>query len=106
MIDGYASQPVTGLSFNSTVRSALIHYTIYRYYTSPSNIELASVGELRVVSKNHPQSWQLDDTYAGDNVGVVFSINSSGQVLYTSTLLGTPGASFGMTFRKVSIFSV
>jgi len=104
LIDGSISQPVTGLNFNTTVRSAFINYTIYRQYASPVT-ELASVGELRLVSKNSPQSWQLDDTYAGDNVGVIFSINSSGQVLYTSTFIGAP-ISFKMTFRKVSTFDV
>jgi len=105
MTGGQTLVAITGLSFSATVRSAFIQYTIYRSYTSPTT-ELASVGDLRVVSKNSPQSWQLDDTYAGDNVGVTFSINSSGQVLYTSSIIAGTQASFKMTFRIVSTFNV
>ncbi|NDD55688.1 hypothetical protein EBZ39_17785, partial [bacterium] len=30
-------------------------------------------------------SWVLNSSYVGDNTGITFSINNSGQILYTST---------------------
>lgn len=92
---------VTGLTLSASTRGIFVEYTIYRYFTSPTT-ELSSVGTLRVVSKNHPQSWQLDDTYAGDNVGVTFSVTSAGHVQYTSTTItGTQNSSL-MKFRTRS----
>jgi hypothetical protein len=37
------------------------------------------------IQKNTSGSWVLNSSFVGDNLGVNFSINASGQILYTST---------------------
>jgi len=90
---------VTGLLFDPTkVRSATIHYSIYRYY-SGSEVEIATVGTLRVVYKTQAGMWLLDDTYGGDSPGVSLLIHPSGQVQYTSTAIGGTSVANRLRFR-------
>lgn len=73
---------VSGLSFDtSTVRSAIVQYSIYR---TSSTTEQSEVGHLYLTYKSTAASWEIAQSYAGDS-GVVFSITSGGQVKYTST---------------------
>lgn len=85
---------IVGLSFDAlTIRGAHISYSIYRYLTAPTT-ELAATGTLRLIYKDISNSWSWDNTYAGDNVGVTFSVSPSGQVQYTSsTIVGTTNTS-------------
>jgi predicted acyltransferase (DUF342 family) len=78
---------IVGMIFDPvTTRSVNINYSIYRYHTGPL-IELAAVGTLRLIYKDIANSWSIDDTYAGDNVGIIFTIDPSGQVKYSSSNL-------------------
>lgn len=94
-----APSDITGLLFNTTVvRSAHIDYSIYRYHLTPT-VELASAGTLRLIYKPQSALWILDDTFAGDNVGVTFSVTPAGQVQYTSTDLGSAPQESVIKFR-------
>lgn len=73
---------VTGLSFDtSTVRSAIIQYSLYR---TSSTTEMSEVGHMYVTYKTTAGTWELAQSYAGSS-GVTFSITNGGQVQYTST---------------------
>lgn len=90
---------ILGLSFDTTVvRSAHIDYSIYRYHLTPT-VEVASVGTLRLIYKPIAAQWILDDTFAGDNVGVTFNVTPAGQVQYTSTDLGSAPEESVIKFR-------
>jgi hypothetical protein len=92
---------VTNLVFDSAVtKSASIDYYVYRVIDST---EYAEVGQLRVVYKDISNTWVLDRTHGGDDAGVLFDINSLGQVTYTSSNLGA-GVYSGVTkYRARSI---
>ena len=99
--DTTTATDVTGLFFDSsTVRSAHIEYSLYRYHLTPF-AEVAAVGTLRLIYKDIAGTWAFDDTRAGDAtaVGVTFSVLPSGQVQYTSTDLGVGTITSEMKFR-------
>jgi len=76
---------VTGLLVDSTKeKAATIEYYLYR---KTDDIELAQHGQFRVRHKGIEDTWVLaTESYAGDDAGVTFSINSAtGQVRYTSS---------------------
>lgn len=73
---------ITGLSFDtSTVRSAIVQYSLYR---TSSTTEKSEVGHIYLTYKSTAASWEIAQSYAGDS-GVVFSITAGGQMKYTST---------------------
>jgi hypothetical protein len=37
------------------------------------------------IQKDTSGSWVLNTSFIGDNLGITFSINTSGQILYTTT---------------------
>jgi hypothetical protein len=77
---------VTGAIFNG-FRSVVANYSIYR--VTDTN-EVAQVGQLRLTYKTNANTWTIADDFAGDDAGVTFSVDASGQLLYTSTdLTGT-----------------
>ena len=80
------------MSFNpSVVRSATINYSVYNL---TSTTELAEAGTIKAIYKNGGPigaKWSLSQVFAGDNSGVVFSMNDNGQMLYTSTNVGGTG---------------
>jgi len=78
---------VSGLIFNGAAyRGVNADYTVYR---STTTTELAETGTLRAVYKTTSGTWEMDITSVGAS-GLTFTINSSGQVLFTSTnLTGT-----------------
>jgi len=65
----------------STVRSAIIEYSVYR---SSSVSELSEVGHIYVTYKSTAASWEIVQNYAGSSE-VNFTITSGGQLQYTST---------------------
>jgi len=79
---------ISGLLFSTNDRSVIIDYTIYR---KTDLAELAESGNLRLHYKPIEMTWSLgSQSYLGDESGVIFSINNSGQVSYISTdLSGT-----------------
>lgn len=96
--------PVTGLLFSSaSIRGAYVEYTIYRSSTGGGATELSSVGTLRVISKPTAGTWTFDETYAGDVVGITFSIDNTGQVNYTSTTITGTIALQEMKYRTRTI---
>ena len=73
---------LTGLTFDtSTVRAAIVQYSIYR---TSSTTEKSEVGTIYLAYKSTAATWELAQTYAGDS-GITFSITSAGQVQYTSS---------------------
>ena len=93
---------IPSLNFGLSTRGTFVEYTIYRYHTGPTT-ELAATGTLRAINKNVAAIWSLDDTYVGDNVGVTFTIDATGQVKYTSTSIAGSLVSSVMKFRTRSI---
>lgn len=76
---------VTGLAFDvSTVRSAIISYSLYRSSAAPS--EFSECGQIMITYKSVANSWELTQFLTGSS-GVVFTITNAGQVQYTSTNL-------------------
>lgn len=73
---------VTGMLLNgSSYKGAVISYVVDR---STSLSQVVETGTLRAVFKSTTSTWYLDNT-ALEDAGVDFTINSSGQILYTST---------------------
>ena len=94
---------VVGLYFDkNNIRSATIHYSIYRHHIAPpTETELAAVGTVRLIYKTVAQAWLLDDTYTGDSSGVTFSVLPSGQVQYTSSNISGTLQSSTMHYRAI-----
>ena len=73
---------VTGLLLNGAAyKGAFVHYAIDR---STASNQVVETGEIRASYKSSTTTWIFDNTNVSD-AGVAFTINSSGQVLYTST---------------------
>jgi len=95
---------ITGVSFDGTVyRSALINYSIYR---KTDTNEKAQVGQLRLVYKTVAASWSISDSYGGDDAGVTFSIDGTGQVQYTSTDLTGASYTSDLKITTAELFEV
>ena len=76
---------IQGLSFTS-----MFKIDLYIYVTT-SGGNYGTMATLRGFRSS--QGWELYEEYAGDNLGFDFSINSAGQILYTSpNLTGWTGA--------------
>ena len=75
---------VTGLVFsNAVVRGFKAQVTIVRAST---------YAEYTLKGIQKGASWEMSQDYVGDDTGLVFSIDSSGQVQYTSTSTGNTAA--------------
>lgn len=85
---------VTGLLFNtSTVRSAVIEYSIYRRSNSTPSGK-AEAGIMNMVFDNDASSGNKCLLAIGPsvgNAGVTFSVTDAGQIQYTSSDIGTAG---------------
>lgn len=74
---------VTGLSFTgASTKSVNINYRIRR---STNTNELAETGTIRLVFKDTANTWFIDQTFAGEDSGVLFTVTSGGALQYTST---------------------
>jgi hypothetical protein len=92
---------ISGLSFNpSSFLSFGIEYTIVR---STSTQRVCSIGRLSGVYNSASSSWALVEDYAGDNVGIDFSITSSGQVQYKSSNLS--GTSYVGVLKYITLIT-
>lgn len=72
---------VAGAVFNG-FRAVVANYSIYR--VTDTN-EVSQVGQIRLTYKTNAATWVISDDYSGDDAGVTFSVDASGQLLYTST---------------------
>src|SRR5574343_41563 len=79
------------LSFaNSTVRSAVINYSVYR---TTSTSDAAEAGILTVVynpNNGTNEKWEMTREYTGDG-SITFNITDTGQVQFTTATLGGTG---------------
>lgn len=76
---------VTSLLFDGVAtRSFILDYSIYRQ-TDTASSALAQVGQLRGVYNTQSSTWLMSDDFSGQNSGVTFSIQPSGQIQYTSS---------------------
>ena len=51
-------------------------------------------------------SWSISDDFGGDDAGVTFSIDATGQILYTSTDLTGTGYSSSLKVNTVELFEI
>lgn len=85
---------ITGLLFPlATIKAARITFDAHREDASNKDDE---VGDLWV-TYNSTDGWKITKASVFDDVGMVFTINGSGQVLYTSS--NYSGGSYAGTFR-------
>jgi hypothetical protein len=94
-ISNNVSNASLGLSFNYLTRNyfALI-YSVTRNVTGT---EIVESGELRGVYQTTTSTWFISNTFTGPGAGITFSMDSSGNVLYTTTNLA--GASYTGTMK-------
>jgi hypothetical protein len=96
--------PITGLSFDGAIyRAVVLRYAIYR--VTDTN-EVAQTGQLRLTYKTNAMSWSISDDFGGDDAGVTFSIDATGQILYTSTDLTGTGYSSSLKVNTVELFEI
>lgn len=82
---------VTGLAFaNGTVRSADILLSIVRNTT---------YAQYKINVVQAAASWYINQSYVGDDTGLVFTITTAGQIQYTSTSTGSTAT---LKFRAIT----
>jgi len=97
---------IDGLQFDQKVAQFYsIEYLIKRVKLSgPTSADYYESGLLHVIYKNARKNWTIRKVFSGPDVsGVTFTINSNGQVFYTSTNLTGTYALGKLTFRVVSM---
>lgn len=88
---------VTNLLFDGiSTRGFILDYSIYRQ-TDTALSGVAQVGQLRGVFNTQSSSWFMSDDFSGQDAGVIFTIQPSGQIQYTSTDI--TGANYTGTLR-------
>lgn len=88
---------VTGLLLDGvSTRGFILDYSIYRQ-TDTALSALAQVGQLRAVYNSQSSTWFMSDDYSGQNSGVTFTIQPSGQIQYTSSNIA--GANYVGTMK-------
>jgi hypothetical protein len=92
-----AAASVTGLLIDGvSTRGFILDYSIYRQ-TDTALSALAQVGQLRGVYNSQSSTWFVSDDYSGQNSGVTFTIQPSGQIQYTSSNIA--GANYVGTMK-------
>jgi len=95
--------PVVGLAFNPTaVYGAIVTYAVYRVTTGGGAEEEVEVGFMYISYKPTAAVWDIA-VAGGNNADVNFTMNSGGQVLYTSSNMTGSGYSGTITFSAKSI---
>lgn len=80
-----AAASVLGASFDtSTVRSAIISYSLYR---SSSTTEMSECGQIFITYKSTAATWEIARVGVGDT-SVTFTITAGGQLQYVSSNFG------------------
>lgn len=88
---------VTGLLFDPIItRSFSLEYSIYRQ-TDTASTAVAQIGQLRGVYNTQSSTWLMSDDFSGQNSGVTFTIQPSGQIQYASTNIS--GANYVGTLK-------
>lgn len=91
---------VSGLAFsNSSIRGAVISYSIYR---NTSTTEGSETGQVLVTYKSVANTWEIANYNSGD-AGVTFSITNTGQVQYISTNYSGTSYTGKIIFSAVAI---
>jgi len=95
---------IAGLSFDGSVyRAVVLRYAIYR--VTDTN-EVAQTGQLRLTYKTNAATWSISDDFSGDDAGVTFSVDATGQILYASTDLTGTGYSSNLKVNTVELFEI
>lgn len=100
-IDNNISTPtsVDGLVFDpSSIRGAVINYSVYRVTTGIGATEIAETGVMVLSYKDTAADWDLS-RYANNDAGVTFSVTTSGQIQYETTNFTGSAHSGTVTFR-------
>lgn len=104
ILENTSNQPVTNLLFdNGVTQGATIDYYVYR--TKGTN-SAAEYGTFRIMYNGQTAVWSLEQQHFLDDSKISFDINSSGQILYTTTPISGTGAYSGiMRYRARSIIA-
>lgn len=94
---------VTGLAFNPTlVQGAIVQYAVYRVTGGAGAMEAVETGIMYPGYLPVAGTWDLPIA-GGQGAGVTFTINTNGQVLYTSTNFTGSGYVGTITFRAQAL---
>lgn len=94
-ISNNVSNASLGLSFNYLTRNYFA--LVYSVTRSVTGTEIVESGELRGVYQTTTNTWFISNTFTGPGAGITFSMDSSGNVLYTTTNLA--GTSYTGTMK-------
>lgn len=95
---------VTGLILNAaSVRAGEISYSIYRQTDTNSFVETGKINVAYNNASPNPNKWELNQGSIVGNAGVVFTINNSGQIQYTSSNVSGANYTGTMKFRLKSL---
>jgi hypothetical protein len=103
--NGASSTPITALSFpTSVVRSVIIRYSIFRK-TDTALSEEVEAGTMTLAYDSVSNSWSLERDFTGntDGKGVTFSVDSVGQMYYTSTSIAGSNYSGKLSFAAQAL---
>ena len=100
--NGTGPANVTPLLFNkATVKAARVLFDLHRQTTLGGYDE---IGELWITYDPVADDWEIQSQSFNDDADVTFTIDSSGQVQYTSSSLG--GSSYSGTMRILDIKTI
>jgi len=104
ILESVSNQNVTNLIFdNGITQGATVDYFVYR---TKGIAEAARYGTFRIMYQGQSSTWSIEDQHILDDANVMFDINSSGQILYTTTAISGSGVYSGiMRFRARSIIA-
>jgi len=95
---------ITGAIYDGTLfRAVILEYSIYR---KTDDNEVSEVGQLRLSYKTDADTWSLSNDFSGDDAGVTFSIDVTGQLLYTSSDLTGANYSSKLQIQTKQLFEV
>ncbi|NDC95538.1 hypothetical protein EBZ38_05890 [bacterium] len=100
-----SSTPITALSFpTSVVRSVDIRYSIFRKTDTPSSEEIEA-GSMTLAYDSVSSTWSLERDFTGNTDGktVTFTVDSVGQVFYTSSNLAGTNYSGKLSFAAQAL---
>lgn len=93
---------IQGMALKSDkVSQAIVEYLIQRVTQGTNPVELIQSGSFLLVYKPTSETWNLvtQGTPGPDNAGVTFSVNSNGEVQYTSTQVDGSESISKISFR-------
>lgn len=86
----------------SSVRAALIDYSVYRVKGST---EVIQTGTLRAVYKTNGGFWEMSNLFTGRS-DTDFRIQTTGQIQYFASIIGTPGTYTGSMRYRVRVLPI